>query len=78
MFKDLEKKARKELIKLYQDYIKNPNNPELEKRGMDCEQKYGAVKVLSKEIAYAGWKASELALKELPIKEAKEILKSLD
>jgi len=77
MFQKIEEEARKDLIKLYEDYINDKNNPNLEKRALWCEQKYGAVQVLSKEGAYAGSKSTDIALKELDLKEAKEILKTL-
>lgn len=77
MFQKVEEEARKDLIKLYEDYIKDKNNPELEEKALWCEQKYGGQEVLSKEVSHAGWKASDIALKELDLNEAKEILKTL-
>ncbi len=77
IFQEIEKEARKELRKLYEDYIADKNNPDLEERALWCEQKYGAVPVLSREVAYAGSQSTEIAFKELDIKEAKKILKTL-
>ncbi|MDD3263955.1 MAG: hypothetical protein PHT94_03595 [Candidatus Nanoarchaeia archaeon] len=77
MFKQIEEQARKELIKLYEDYINDKNTLNLEKRALWCEQKYGAVQILSTEVAHAGSKSTDIALKELDINEAKRILKTL-
>ena len=77
IFKELEKEARQELIALYEDYIEDKTNPDLEKRALWCEQKCGAVPVLSKEVAFAGSKSTDIAFKELSLDKAKEILESL-
>ncbi len=77
MFQKIEEEARKDLIKLYEDYIDDKNNPDLEERALWCEQKYGGVQVLSKEVSHAGSKSTDIALKELDLNEAKEILKTL-
>ena len=45
MFDQMEKEGRKELIKLYEDYIANPDDVSLEARALDCEHKYSAVQV---------------------------------
>ncbi|MCA9478032.1 MAG: hypothetical protein KC535_02700 [Nanoarchaeota archaeon] len=77
MFEELEKEARDELKRLYSDYITDKTDSTLEKRGLLCEQKYAGVATLSKEVTHAGWKASDLALKELDVEEAKKILETL-
>lgn len=77
MFDDLEKKARNELIRLYEAYIKNPDDSSLEEQALSCEQSYSSVPILSKEVSHAGFKCLSIALKELSVIEAKQILNSL-
>lgn len=78
MFEDLEKHAREELINLYEDYIKNPDDSSLEEKALSCEQSYASVPVLSKEVGHAGFKCLSIAFKELSIKEAKEIFEQFE
>lgn len=77
MFDDLEKEARLELKKLYQDFIDNPEDETLEDRAFNCDQTYGGVPVLSKEVSYAGSMATHIATKDLLVDDAKKILKTL-
>ena len=77
MFNQMERESREELIRLYEAYIENPKDNKLEDWALDCEHKYCGVPVLSKIVSNAGFKATFIALKELPIKEAEEILRRL-
>jgi hypothetical protein len=77
IFDSLEAEAKQELIRLYEDFIKNSADPSLEKRALACDQKYGAVPILSKQVASAGSEAASMAIGEMTVEEAKEILADL-
>jgi hypothetical protein len=77
IFNKLEKDAKKKLISLYEDFIRNPNDLSLESRSLECDQEFGGVSVFSEIVSYAGNKASLIALKEISKEEAINILKKL-
>ena len=77
MFDGMEKKAREDLIKLFEDFIKDPDDKTLENRALGLSQSYEGVPVLSEEVANVGHKAVDIVLKKMTIKEAKRIIKIL-
>ncbi len=76
-FSRLEKKGVEELIKLYEDFIENPEDPELGDRGLDCDTSYGIPSLLSKDVSHAAGKAGFIFLGKVSVEEAKDLLDSL-
>lgn len=77
MFEGTEKQARIDLIQLYEDFIKNPEDESMKDRASDFYWKYGGVVVLSELVSNAGSKAMDMHLGEFSVEEAKKILKEL-
>lgn len=77
MFLEIEEKAMEELEQFFRDYITNPQDSSLERRGLNFEQSYCGVPVLSREVGMAGCAACKVALGEFSVEQAHEILKKL-
>ncbi len=73
----LEREGVEELIKLYEDFIENPEDPELGDRGLKYDRRYGIPSLLSKEVSRAAGKAGFIFLGEVSVEEAEYLLDSL-